>query len=233
MASDLEHNEQLRRNLVADVAHELRTPLSNLNGYLEAISDGVIKPDAETIRSLSEEGSTLSGLVNDLQELSLADAGELKLNYQSVEIAKLIREVVAAAQTRAKSKKINLSVELPGNLPRVKIDSQRIRQVLNNLLANAIAHTSSKGSITVSAQRKAGEIITSVTDTGEGISAEDLPNIFERFYRVDKSRTRSTGGSGLGLTIAKRLVEAHGGKILAESKPGKGSTFSFTLPVSH
>jgi signal transduction histidine kinase len=232
MASDLERNEQLRRNMVADVAHELRTPLSNLNGYLEAIRDGVIKPDAETIRSLSEEGTTLSGLVNDLQELSLADAGELKLNYQSVDIAKLVKEAVTAAKTRAKAKNIKLSTGLPGNLPRINIDSQRIRQVLNNLLANAIEHTINKGTITITAHRKANEITISVIDTGEGISAEDLPNIFERFYRVDKSRARSTGGSGLGLTIAKRLVEAHGGRIWAESEPGKGSIFSFTLPVS-
>lgn len=232
MASDLERNEQLRRNMVADVAHELRTPLSNLNGYLEAIRDRVIKADTETIRSLSEEGATLSGLVNDLQELSLADAGELKLNYQSVDIAKLVKETVTAAKTRAKAKNIKLSAELPGNLPRVNIDPQRIRQVLNNLLANAIEHTLNKGTITITAHGKANEITISVTDTGEGISAEDLPNIFERFYRVDKSRARSTGGSGLGLTIAKRLVEAHGGRIWAESEPGKGSAFSFTLPVS-
>lgn len=232
MAGDLEHNEQLRRNMVADVAHELRTPLSNLNGYLEAVRDGVIKPDAATIRSLSEEGATLTGLVNDLQELSLADAGELKLSYQPEDISGLIQEVVAAVRAKAKAGKITLSAELPGNLPRVDIDSQRIRQVLNNLLANAIAHTRSRGSITVTARRQANEIITSVADTGEGISAEDLPNIFERFYRVDKSRARSTGGSGLGLTIARRLVEAHGGRIWAESEPSRGSTFSFTLPVS-
>jgi signal transduction histidine kinase len=233
MAGDLEHNEQLRRNMVADVAHELRTPLSNLNGYLEAIRDGVIKPDAEIIRSLSEEGATLSSLVNELQELSLADAGELKLAYQPEDISTLIKEAVAAVRTRANAKKIKLSTNLSGNLPQVNIDSQRIKQVLNNLLANAIAHTEREGSITVTAQRKGDEIITSVTDSGEGISVEDLPNIFERFYRVDKSRARSTGGSGLGLTIAKRLVEAHGGRIWAESEPGKGSTFSFALPVTH
>jgi len=232
MADDLERNEQLRRNMVADVAHELRTPLSNLTGYLEAIRDGVIKPDAETIRSLSEEGTTLSGLVNDLQELSLADAGELKLTHQPEDIYALIKEAVAAVRTKANAKKIKLSADLSGNLPSINIDSQRIKQVLNNLFANAVAHTERKGSITVTAQRKASEIIIRVADTGEGISSEDLPNIFERFYRVDKSRTRSTGGSGLGLTIAKRLVEAHGGKIWAESEPGKGSTFSFTLPVT-
>ncbi len=232
MAGDLEHNEQLRRNMVADVAHELRTPLSNLNGYLEAIRDGVIKPDTETIRSLSEEGATLSGLINDLQELSMADAGELKLNNQPEDITKLIKEAVTGVRTKAKAKKIKISTKLSSNMPPVNIDSQRIRQVLNNLLANAIAHTTGKGSITVTAKREANKIIISVADTGEGISGEDLPNIFERFYRVDKSRARSTGGSGLGLTIAKRLVEAHGGRIWAESEPGKGSTFSFTLPVS-
>ena len=232
MAGDLEHNEQLRRNMVADVAHELRTPLTNLTGYLEAIRDGVIESDAETIRSLSEEGATLSRLINDLQELSLADAGELKLAYQPEDISALIKEAVAAVRTKANAKKIKLSAELSAGLPQINIDSQRIKQVLNNLLANAIAHTDRKGIITVTAQQKSNEIITSITDTGEGISAEDLPNIFERFYRVDKSRTRSTGGSGLGLTIAKRLVEAHGGKIWAESEPDKGSTFSFTLPAT-
>jgi signal transduction histidine kinase len=232
MADDLERNEQLRRNMVADVAHELRTPLSNLNGYLEAIRDGVVKPDAATIRSLSEEGVTLSQLVSELQELSLADAGELKLTYQPEDITTLIEEAVTAARTQAKAKKIKLSTAFTADLPKVNIDAYRIRQVLNNLLANAIAHTGRQGSITVRAQRKADEAIISMTDTGEGISAADLPNIFERFYRVDKSRARSTGGSGLGLTIAKRLVEAHGGRIWAESEPGKGSTFSFTLPVA-
>jgi signal transduction histidine kinase len=232
MADNLEHNEQLRRNMVADVAHELRTPLSNLNGYLEAIRDGVIKPDATTIRSLSEEGATLSQLVNELQELSLADAGELKLTYQSEDITALIEEAVTAVRTRANTKKIKLSAVFTADLPKVNIDAYRIRQVLNNLLANALAHTGREGSITVRAQRKADDVIVSVADTGEGISTADLPNIFERFYRVDKSRARSTGGSGLGLTIAKRLVEAHGGKIWAESEPGKGSTFSFTLPVA-
>ena len=232
MAGDLENNAQLRRNMVADVAHELRTPLSNLNGYLEAIRDGVIKPDAETVRLLSEEGATLSSLINDLQELSLADAGELKLTYRPEDITTLIKEAAAAVRTKANAKKIKLSTDLMDGLPQVNIDSQRIKQVLNNLLANAIAHTERKGSITVTALLKADEIITSVVDTGEGISSEDLPNIFERFYRVDKSRARSTGGTGLGLTIAKRLVEAHSGIIWAESEPGKGSTFSFTLPVT-
>jgi signal transduction histidine kinase len=232
MASDLEHNEQLRRNMVADIAHELRTPLSNLNGYLEAIRDGVVKPNPDTIRSLSEEGATLSRLVDDLQELSLADAGELKLVYQPEDISTLINESVAAVRTKAAAKNITMSAELQAELPQANIDSHRIKQVLNNLLENAIAHTGRQGSVTVTARRQVKDITVSVADTGEGISAQDLPNIFERFYRADKSRARSTGGSGLGLTIARRLVEAHGGRIWAESQPGQGSTFFFTLPIT-
>ena len=232
MADDLEHTEQLRRNMVADIAHELRTPLSNLSGYLEAIRDGVIKPDANTIRSLNEEASILSRLINDLQELSLADAGELKLVYQQEDISNLINESIAAMQTKASAKDLMISADLPDRLPTVNIDSHRIKQVLHNLLENAVAHTRKKGSITIKAQQQENMISISVADTGEGISAEDLPNIFERFYRVDKSRARATGGSGLGLTIAKRLVEAHGGGIEVKSEPGQGSTFTFTLPLT-
>jgi signal transduction histidine kinase len=232
MASDLERNERLRRNMVADVAHELRTPLSNLKGYLEAIHDGVIEPDAKVIESLAEESATLSRLVDELQELSLAEAGELKLILQDEDISRIIRETVLAAQAKANAKEIELIWKVTGGPPRVTMDSYRIRQVLNNLLQNAIAHTGNGGRIEVTGERRAGEIAISVADNGEGISAEDLPNIFERFYRVDKSRTRSTGGSGLGLTIAKRFVEAHGGEISVKSERGKGSTFTFTLPIN-
>jgi signal transduction histidine kinase len=232
MASDLERAEQLRRNLVADVAHELRTPLSNIRGYLEAVRDGVIKPDADTIRSLYEEAFLLSRLVDDLQELSLAEADELKLVSQARDISELINQTVAAVQAEAVAKGLSLSIDLPDKLPTVNIDSHRISQVLRNLLENAVAHTAKGDAITVTARQQGSWIEVSVVDTGEGIPADDLPNIFERFYRVDKSRTRATGGSGLGLTIAKRLVEAHGGKIEVRSEVGKGSRFSFTLPVS-
>jgi len=222
----------LRRNMVADVAHELRTPLSNLRGYLEAIRDGVKKPDVDTIRSLSEEATLLSRLVNDLQELSLAEAGELKLNCQVGDITELIKQTVPVVQSQAAAKGVSVSVDLPGKLPKMDIDSHRISQVLYNLLENAVAHTNQGDSITVAARQQDNQVQISVVDTGEGIPAEDLANIFERFYRVDKSRARATGGSGLGLTIAKRMVEAHGGKIEVESEPGKGSSFTFTLPVS-
>jgi len=232
MASDLEQAEQLQRNMVADIAHELRTPLSNLRGYLEAVRDGVIKPDADTIRSLDEEAALLSRLVDDLQELSLAEAGELKLVCQAENIGELIKQTVGGLQAQAATKGLSVSVDLPDRLPAVNIDSHRISQVLRNLLENALAHTAEGDAITVTAAQQGNWVEVSVVDTGEGIPAEDLPNIFERFYRVDKSRARATGGSGLGLTIAKRLVEAHGGTIQAQSEGGKGSRFSFTVPVA-
>jgi len=232
MASGLERAEKLRQNLVADVAHELRTPISNIQGYLEAVSDGVIKPDADTIHSLAEEAALLSRLVDELQELSLAESGELKLFRQRNDLSELIRQTVAVMQAQATAKEVSISIDLPDKLPPVNIDSQRIGQVLRNLLENAVAHTAKGDSITVSARQKDKWIEVTVADTGEGIPAEDLPNIFERFYRVDKSRARATGGSGLGLTIAKRLAEAHGGKVEAQSELGKGSRFTFTLPIA-
>lgn len=232
MATDLEHAEQLRRNLVADVAHELRTPLSNIQGYLEAIRDRVIKPNVATIRSLNEETALLSRLVDELQELSLVEAGELKLIYQAEDIAKLVKQAVTPWQPQVAAREISLSLDLPDNLPLVDVDWQRVNQVLHNLLENAVVHTHKGGTINVAATTQGDWVEVCVSDTGEGIPAEDLPNIFERFYRVDKSRARVTGGSGLGLTIAKRLVEAHGGKIAVQSEMGKGSRFSFTLPIA-
>ena len=232
MVSDLERAEQLRRNMVTDVAHELRTPLSNVRGYLEAVRDGVMRPDADTVRSLDEESTLLSRLVDDLQELSLAEAGELKLNCQSEDIAALINQTVASVQAQAVTKGVSVPIDLPDKLSPVNIDSHRITQVLRNLLENALTHTATGGTITVIAKQEDNWVEVVVIDTGEGISPEYLPNIFERFYRVDKSRARATGGSGLGLTIAKRLIEAHGGEIEAYSELGKGSRFTFTLPVS-
>ncbi|MBU2536163.1 MAG: HAMP domain-containing protein [Chloroflexi bacterium] len=232
MANDLERAEQLRRNMVADAAHELRTPLSNIRGYLEAVNDGVIKPDAEAIQSLNEEAARLARLVDELQELSLAEAGELKLVCQAKDISKLISQTASPFQAQAASKGVSLSLDLMDELPPVNIDSQRMAQVLYNLLDNAMAHTESGDGITISTTQKDNWIEVAVTDTGAGIPAEDLPNIFERFYRVDKSRARATGGSGLGLTIAKRLVEAHGGSIEVQSELGKGSRFAFALPIS-
>lgn len=232
MAGDLERIEKLRQNMVADVAHELRTPLSNVAGYLEAIRDDVVKPDTATIASLSEEVDLLSRLVDDLQELALADAGELKLVRQPEDPIGLIEQAVKAIQVKAGEKHLDISTEIQSDLPLVNIDYHRVNQVLHNLLINAVKHTDQNGKIVVSAQLEGNLVKVSVTDNGEGIPEEDLPNMFERFYRVDKSRARNGGGSGLGLTIAKRLTEAHGGTIEVSSKLGQGSIFSFTIPVA-
>jgi signal transduction histidine kinase len=232
MAENLEKAEQLRRNMVADIAHELRTPLTNLQGYLEAIRDDVVKADAETINSLNEDAAVLSRLVNDLQELSLAEAGALRLNRQADDIARLIKQSVSSIQARASAKDVSLAADLAEELPPVNIDSHRVSQVLRNLLDNALAHTPPEGTVTVTARQVGQEVEVTVADTGEGIPPKDLENIFGRFYRVDRSRARATGGSGLGLTIARQFIEAHGGTIKAESKPGKGSRFTFTLTAA-
>jgi len=230
MADDLERNEKMRRNMIADTAHELRTPLSNIKGYLEAIQDGIVEPDAAIIKSLNEEATLLSRLTDDLQDLAMADAGVLKLNKQPQDIGEIIKQSVSSVAANVNAKGVILQTDCPATLTPCDVDAQRITQVLYNLINNAIIHTPFGGVITVKATQTGHETAISVSDTGEGIPAEDLPFIFERFYRVDKSRSRATGGHGLGLTIARRLVEAHGGTITAQSEPGKGSTFTFTLP---
>jgi len=231
MVDDLERAEKLKRTMVADIAHELRTPLSNIRGYLEAISDKVIKADTNSLRTIEEEAVLLSSLVDDLQELSMVDADELKLICHTQDISEIIKQAVTAKQPQITNKGLSLNVNLLDTLPAVNVDSQRISQVLRNLLDNAVAHTIA-GGITVTAGQYGKQVRVDVIDTGEGIPEEDLPNIFERFYRVDKSRARATGGSGIGLTIARRLVEAHGGNIEVHSDQGKGSCFSFTIPVT-
>jgi signal transduction histidine kinase len=231
MAADLERDEKLRRDLVADIAHELRSPLTNVRGYLEAIRDGIIVPDEHTVNTIYDETMLLSRLIEDLQELSLAESGQLKLYCQNEDIGNIITQAITAVMAKASIKDIKLSVELPDGLPAVFIDRQRIKQVLLNLLTNALTHTPSGRSITVSAEQVGDHIAVCVADNGEGIPPDELPFIFERFHRVDKSRTRLTGGSGLGLTIARYFVEAHKGTITAWSEPGKGSRFTFTLPA--
>ncbi len=232
MAHDLQRDEQLRRDMVADVAHELRSPLTNVRGYLEAIRDDVVKPSEKTIDSIYDETMLLSRLIDDLQELSLADSGELKLYREDENVSGLIEQAVSAVRSRAEEKGLTISADMAAELSTVNIDFLRIKQVLLNLLENAIVHTPAGGKITVDAAAQGDMVEIGVTDDGEGIPPEELQNIFERFHRVDKSRSRSTGGTGLGLTIARYLVEAHGGKIQVSSEPGQGSRFFFTVPVS-
>jgi signal transduction histidine kinase len=232
MTERLARLEELRRNMVSDVAHELRTPLTNIRGYLEALQDGVIEPQQQVIDSLHEEAMLLNRLVDDLQELALAEAGQLHMERMPTDLGPLAQQAVAALRPRAEAAGVELHVDLPSRLPPVKVDPERIGQVLRNLLNNAVTHTSRGGTVAVAAGMGDGSVRVSVRDTGVGIAAEDLPYVFERFYRADRSRCRTTGGAGLGLAIAKYLVEAHGGQIAVESQVGVGSTFFFTLPAS-
>lgn len=232
MADGLKRLEQLRRNMVTDVAHELRTPLSNVRGYLEAIKDGMIAPTADVVESLHEEAMLLNRLVDDLQELALAEAGQLKLLRQELRLIDVIEKVVHLVGSKAAEQGLVLEVHLPEELPPVFADAERLGQILRNLLNNAITNTAAGGEIWISAEAMDERVAVSVHDTGKGIAAEHLPYVFERFYRADKSRTRLTGGAGLGLAIVKQLVESHGGEVNISSQAGAGTTVTFTIPTN-
>ncbi len=231
MTAELRQQEVLRRNMVSDLAHELRTPLANLQGYLEGMREGVIRPTPDLLASLHEETLMLGRLVRDLQDLALAEAGQLELALQPVALADLVRGGLAAVQREAEAKHVELVEALPENTPLVEVDPGRIIQVLRNLLWNAVDHTPAEGRVTVSAKPREAWVEVQVEDTGAGITDADLPHVFERFYRADPARSRTSGsGAGLGLTIAKQLVQAHGGNIWARSRPGAGAVFSFSVP---
>jgi signal transduction histidine kinase len=229
MIVDLSHTEELRRNLVADLAHELRTPVTNVRGYIEGVADGVMAPDTTTLGSMHDEVLLLSRLIDDLQDLALAESGKLPFQRQPCDLGGVAQRALAAVQQRAQARQITLQVDVPAELP-FQADPERISQVLRNLLANAVEYTPRGGQVSLRAWDCGPEIQLAVRDTGPGIPAEDLPYIFERFYRVDKSRSRATGGVGLGLTIARRLVEAHGGNLSVRSEPGEGTEFMVRLP---
>ncbi|PWH20407.1 MAG: two-component sensor histidine kinase [Ardenticatenia bacterium] len=233
MATQLERIETTRRELIGDVAHELRTPLTTIKGYLEGLMDGVIPADISTFQRIYHETERLQRLIQDLQDLSRVESGAIEMHPQPISVTQLINTAVARLSHQFEEKGVQLATSLPEHLPAVWADEARIGQVLLNLLGNALQYTPPGGHVLVSAQQRGAEVHITVTDTGIGISAEHLPLIFTRFYRVDRSRSRASGGSGIGLTIARHLVEAHGGRIWAESAgPGKGSTFTFTLPVA-
>ncbi|MBK6427442.1 MAG: HAMP domain-containing protein [Blastocatellia bacterium] len=232
MAETIARDEQLRRDLVNDVAHELRTPLTNIRCQVEAIQDGLVVPDANALASLHEEVMLLNSLIDDLRDLSLAEAGRLSLNRQSVSIDEAIGSVVAAFGPRAAAGGLSLEVRVAADLPTIEADPVRLGQVLRNLLENAAAHTPPGGCIEVTAGARDGGVAITVRDSGAGIAHEHLSRVFERFYRTDPSRSRTTGGAGLGLAIVKQLVEAHGGKVAVESEPGQGAAFTVTLPGS-
>lgn len=231
MASHLEQVETMRRQLIGDVTHELRTPLTSIKGYMEGLVDGVLPANAETFNQIHHEADRLSRLVDDLQELSRVESKAYSLDVRSVSVSSLVQTTLKRLSPQATAKRITLHSNLPADLSLIHADEDRITQVLVNLTANAIQYTPEDGEVTLSAARHGDEIHISVKDTGIGIPQEHLANIFTRFYRVDKSRSRNAGGgSGIGLTIARHIVEAHGGKIWVQSGgEGKGSTFSFSL----
>ena len=231
MAESLAQADIQRRNMVADIAHELGTPLTVVQGNLEAILDGVYDLNLENVASIHEQTLLLSRLVADLRDLALAEAGQLHLDLQPVDLASLVDRVIEGFEAQASDKGISLKVNMPGDLPQINGDEQRLNQVLFNLISNALRHTPSGGTITIVGEIKEDRVVIKVQDTGSGITPEDLPHVFERFYRADRSRARTSGGSGLGLTIAKQIIEAHSGKIWAQSWLGAGSTFAFSLPV--
>lgn len=231
MAESLAHADIQRRNMIADIAHELRTPLTVIQGNLEALMDGVYDLTPENVAAVHRQTVVLSRLVADLRDLALAEAGQLRLERKPTSLSEVIVQVAESLETHANEKGVTLKVEARESLPPVEADEQRITQVLFNLLSNALRHTAAGGTITTSAEARDDRVLVSVRDTGSGIPPEDLPHVFERFYRADRSRARATGGSGLGLTIAKQIVEAHGGQIWAQSWLGAGSTFAFSLPL--
>ncbi|MEW6622006.1 MAG: ATP-binding protein [Bacillota bacterium] len=228
MAQNLKAMELVRKTLVADVAHELRTPLATLRAQLESIQEGVTPADTEVILSLNDEVIRLSKLVNDLQDLSLAEVGKLRLVKEPVKIKGLLERIVGIFRGSVQNKEVFLELHIE-ELTEMSLDPQRIAQVIINLLANAIRHTPDGGKIIVSAKEQKQTVWVEVFNEGDNIPEEDLSHIFQRFYRVDKGRAREHGGTGLGLAITKGLVEAHGGKIGVENLPG-GVKFYFTLP---
>ncbi len=247
MSTDLARARDLRRQMTADIAHELRTPLSVILGHAEALRDGVLQPTSETLSLVHDEAQRLNRLVEDLRTLSLAESGELTLNCRRVAPRELLERAAAAQIPRAQQQNISLQTNVASDLPDIEIDPDRMAQVLGNLLDNALRHTPAGGVVNIQSSvtsrqshtRFSGSkpaidhwLLITVQDTGPGIAPEDLPHIFERFYRADKSRRRDQSGSGLGLAIAKSIVEAHGGRIWVESKLGEGAQFFIDLPVA-
>jgi signal transduction histidine kinase len=232
MSAQLSHLINSRKQMTADVAHELRTPLSLILGHAEAVHDGVLPPTRENFEIIREEAARLDHLVDDLRTLSLADAGELSINLQSIDPGQLLHEVANLYQVRAQKKNIALDLDTTAPLSTLEADPGRMTQVLTNILDNALRHTPKNGTVILSAKQVDNKIEFAIQDSGPGLSPEDITRIFERFYRADPSRQREDGGSGLGLAIAKSIVQAHNGQLSAESEAGKGLKIKISLQLS-
>ena len=232
MSADLSKSRELRRQMTADIAHELRTPLTVVLGHTEALSEGQLSPDPETFEIIYDETKRLNRLVEDLRTLSLSDAGELHLNRSEISLGDLLERAAASRKPEANAKEIEIKVEVDQDLPEIEVDADRMTQVLVNLLDNALRYTPENGKITLSGLKIPDGVVISVKDTGPGVPEGDLPYLFDRFYRGDKSRQREEGGSGLGLAIARSLVESQGGRIRVESQIGEGAAFIIEMPMA-
>jgi len=232
MAASLAEAESLRRNLIADVSHELRTPLTIIQGNIQAILEGVYPLEMAQMAGLYDETRLLTRLVDDLHDLALADAGQLRLERTPVNVSALARTAVDQFEPVAEAAGVKLTLETSEEVPLVLGDADRLAQVLRNLLSNAIRHTPAGGQVVMRVGRSGEQVTIQVADTGSGIAPEDLPHVFDRFYRGDKSRSRRGGGAGLGLAITRQLVTAHGGQIAVASTPGLGTTFTISLPAA-
>ena len=231
MAGSLARMEEARRNQTADIAHELRTPLTVLQGTLEAMLDEVYPTDQENLRAALIQTRTLSRLIEDLRILALADAGKLHLSKDAVDLGSFLKGVVEAYQPSAQEQGIALALETPRGLPTIRADRDRLTQVMGNLLTNSLHYVPEGGHVRVETDRGDGAVVVAVKDDGPGVPEENLAHMFERFWRADPARRQATGGSGLGLSIARTIVEAHGGRIWTEETPGGGLTIRFSLPI--
>ena len=224
-----ERLEAQRKAMGSDIAHELRSPLTNIRGWLEVTRDGVVDPDPSLLAALHEEALVLQRVIDDLRDLADADADALRLHPEPVRCDELLEQVAAVHRVAADSAGVSLRTTVEGT-PWLDADAVRMRQALGNLVSNALRHTPAGGTVTLAARRADGDVLLEVTDTGTGIEADDLPHVFDRFWRAEKSRSRRTGGSGLGLPIVRHLIAAHGGSVEAASEPGSGSVFTLRLP---
>jgi two-component system OmpR family sensor kinase/two-component system sensor histidine kinase BaeS len=231
LAESIQHHRESRTAMTSDIAHELRTPLAVQRANLEAIQDGIYPLDQENLSMILEQNNMLAKLVDDLRTLAQTDEDELTLDFEDTDISAIIKGSVEAAQAQTEKKKIKFSFEKDEEIPLIPIDIYRFQQVLNNLIQNAIRHTPEDGEIKILLEKTSDSVVMKIIDSGPGVPEKSLPHIFNRFYRADSSRSREYGGTGLGLTISKRFVEAHGGTLTAANHPDAGAEFKISFPI--